>query len=157
MAGPAMGLSWFANAANSINTYQNLKGEASAYEANANILEGNATQAASESALAQDKHAKGARQQLSAQRAAQGQAGVNGGTALESYLQSFANAAQDNLDIGYRGANESINYLNQARLARYYGKTARANASNSAFSTAIGGAANTLSLGSNYFGGINAK
>lgn len=155
MAGTAaLVLSLVGTAAQVASTVQQGRAQGRAYEAQASVDEQNAKMKAKETSLNEDTLRRKQRQDLARIAGAQNEAGLVGGTAFGSYLNSFKNAEQDALNLRYEGMSQVQNYKNSAMLNRAYGKQARSNARSSAWATGITGAASSLiSAGkTGYFG-----
>ncbi|MBO4674989.1 MAG: hypothetical protein J5601_02750 [Elusimicrobiaceae bacterium] len=145
MAGTtALVLSLVGTAAQIAGQMQQGRAQGRAYEAQASVDDANWRNKAKETSLNEDTLRRKQRQDLAKIAGAQNEAGLVGGTAFGSYMQSLKNAEQDALNLRYEGMSQVQNYKNSAMLNRAYGKQARLNARNSAWATGITGAASSL-------------
>lgn len=149
MAGAALGLTLLSTGLSMAQQYQQGRSEKAAYEAQARADENNARAVALETSINEDTVRRQNRQKLAAIRAEQSQAGLVGGTATGSYLQSFLNAERDALNLRYRGNSQWQNYMNSASLNRAYGKNAWRNAKWGIAATGVTGAAKSFFAGAN--------
>lgn len=106
------------------SSYNGGKATERAYEAQAAQDEANARAKALETSINEDTLRREKRQELARMLAAQGEAGLEGGTATGAYMSSFRNAEQDAMNLRYQGMSQWANYKNQAALNRFYGKQA---------------------------------
>lgn len=143
----AVVLSLAATAAQVAGQLQQGRAQQRAYEAQANVDELNTGNQARETSLNEDTLRKQNRQQIAKIAGAQAEAGLVGGTATGSYMQSLKNAEQDALNLRYQGLTQWQNYKNSAILNRAYGAQARSNANTQAFVTGLGGLAQTFAWG----------
>ena len=111
-------------AAAGVSAYQTGKAQKKAYQAQAEQDEANARQKALETSINEDTARRQGRAKLANMLAAQGEAGLEGGTATTSYMSSFRNVEQDVMNLRYQGMSQWANYKNQAALNRFYGKQA---------------------------------
>ncbi len=137
--------------------YKQGRAQEKAYNANAQINEENANNAALATSINEDTQRKANRQKLSRMAAAQGEAGLVGGTALKSYLESYENAEADALNIRYQGLSQWQNYKNQAKMDRYYGKASASAGKAGAVTALVKGAANMLTYGAANYGWFTPK
>lgn len=122
--------------------------ESQAYTRSAEINDINAQTAAIETAHNENIARRQLRQQLSAQLAAQGEAGISGSSfANLSMLQSAGSGESDVLNIRLKGLAEAENYRNKAALDRFSATNARSSSKLSAITELFGGAASALSMG----------
>jgi hypothetical protein len=147
MAGTVTAVMLAATAAQVASTLQQGRAQGRAYAAQSSVDEQNAERKAIETSLNEDTLRRKQRQDLAKIAGAQSEAGLVGGTATGSYLNSLKNAEQDALNLRYEGMSQVQNYKNSAMLNRAYGKQARTNARTSAWVQGIGGAAQALAFG----------
>jgi len=160
MAGTTAFIMAATTAAQVLSTLQQGKAQERAYNLQAGIDEINAKNQAIETSMNEDTLRKQNRQKLAKIATAQGEAGLVGGTATNSYMQSAINAEQDALNLRYAGMSQWQNYKNSAAFNRAYAKTSRSNAKTSALMQGLAGAAQVLAFGGprGVFGdGIAAK
>ncbi|MBQ4493058.1 MAG: hypothetical protein II972_00415 [Elusimicrobiaceae bacterium] len=143
----SMALMGVATAAEVASTIQQGKAQERAYNLQADIDEQNAERSAKEASLNEDTLRRQNRQKLAKIAGAQSEAGLSGGTATGSYLQSAMNAEQDALNLRYQGLSAWQNYKNNAAYNRAYAKISRKNALTSAYTQGLTGAAQILAFG----------
>lgn len=147
--GVGLGLTLLSTAMTTAAQYQQGRAQEAAYQAQANIDEQNAKNTALETSLNEDTLRKQNRQNLAKILAAQGEAGLSGGTASNAYLQSFKNAEQDALNLRYQGATQWQNYKNSASMNRYYGRNAKRTGTWGALASGISGTTGAFLTGAN--------
>jgi len=123
------------------------RAEGRAYETQAKVNEINADNQARDTSLNEDTKRRQNRLEMAKIAGAQAEAGLVGGTATGSYMQSLKNAEQDALNLRYQGMSQWQNYKNSAMFNRAYGAQARSNARTSAFTTGFGGLAQAFAWG----------
>ena len=128
------------------SAYQGGKAQERAYNAQAEQDEANARAKALETSINEDALRKERRAKLARMSAAQGEAGLEGGTATGAYMSSFINAEQDAMNLRYQGMSQWANYKNQAALNRFYGKQAFKQGQIGAWTAGLGGLAQMGSL-----------
>ena len=106
-------------AAAGVSAYQTGKAQKKAYQAQAEQDEANARQKALETSINEDTARRQGRAKLANMLAAQGEAGLEGGTATTSYMSGFRNVEQDVMNLRYQGMSQWANYKNQAALNRW--------------------------------------
>lgn len=120
-----------ATVAQGYQSYQQGKQEKKAYDTNAEILRRNAAQKRLETSINEDMQRSENRRRISAARAAMGEAGIlDSATSIGVLGQMAADAEQNVLNYRFAGESEAQNYLTQAMMQNYYGKTAKANGRN---------------------------
>lgn len=147
MAGATVAIMAVSTALQMASTIQQGKAQERAYNLQADLDEQNAQIKAKETSLNEDTLRKQNRQKLARIAGAQAEAGLVGGTATGSYLQSAMNAEQDALNLRYSGLSAWQNYKNNALYNRAYAKVAKKNALNSAYTQGLTGAASILAYG----------
>lgn len=128
-------------------SYQGGKAQQKMYNAQAKLDEQNARNAALEASYNEDLQRRENRQRLSRVLAAQGEAGLVGGTATNAYLQSVQNAENDALMIRQQGLSAWQNYKNQAAMNRFNAKQAYQTGKANAFAQLASGATQTFFQG----------
>ena len=123
--------------------------QAAAAEYNAAVSQNQATQAFAAGAERENIQRRQAAQQLSSQRAAFAESGLdpNSGSALEIQLQSTRNAELDALQTRYEGILSGQNYEQQAALGVYEGGVLRASGRNAQGASYLTAAGNLLAGG----------
>ena len=106
------------------SSYQSGKAQERAYNAQAEQDEANARVKAMETSINEDTLRRQKRAELARMSAAQGEAGLEGGTATTAYMSSFRNAEQNAMNLRYQGMSQWAAYKNQAALNRFYGRQA---------------------------------
>ena len=147
MAGATVAIMAVSTALQMASTYQQGKAQERAYNLQADLDEQNAQRQAKETSLNEDTLRRQNRQKLAKIAGAQSEAGLSGGTATGSYLQSAMEAEQDALNLRYQGLSAWQNYKNNAAYNRAYAKVSKKNALNSAFTQGLTGAAQILAFG----------
>lgn len=144
-----------ATVAQGYQSYQEGKQQKKAYDTNADILRRNAAQKRLETSINEDTQRSENRRRVSAARAAMSEAGIlNSATSTGVLGQMAADAEQNVLNYRYAGESEARNYMNQAAMQNYYGKTAKANGKNafkmSFLNSGINGISTYLSAGGTF-------
>ena len=99
-----------------------------------------------ETSINEDTARKQHRANLARMSAAQSEAGLEGGTATTSYMDSVRNSEQDVMNLRYQGMSQWQNYKNQAALNRFYGKQAFKQGQLGAWTAGLSGAAQMGSM-----------
>ncbi|MBQ8678065.1 MAG: hypothetical protein IJ529_06315 [Alphaproteobacteria bacterium] len=120
-----------ATLAEGYSQYQQGKAEKKAYDMNADILRQNAARKRVETSLNEDIVRSQNRKQLAKARAAFGEAGMITSATTTGVLGQMAGEQEQNaFNLRYAGESEAANYMNQAALQDYYGRSAKANGKN---------------------------
>lgn len=129
--------------------------QAAAAEYNAAVAQNQATQAFAAGAERENIQRRQAAQQLSEQRAAFAQSGLDpsSGSALDVQLQSARNAELDALQTRYEGILTGQNYQQQAALGVYEGGVLRASGRAAQRTSYVTAAGNLLSGAASAYGG----
>ena len=111
--------------------YREGKDQQKAYDKNADILRQNAARKRLETSLNEDMLRQENRKQASKARAAFAEAGMATSATTSGVLgQMGAEMEQNVLNQRYAGETEAVNYMNQAAMQNYYGKSAAAQGRN---------------------------
>lgn len=157
MAGAAIALMAGSTVLNMVNAYQQGKAQKKALNRQAEIDGQNAASTALQTSINSDALRSQKRAELAEQRAAMGQAGLDGGTAEGIYMQGFKNTLQDAASYDYNGLTQWANYKNQAALNRYNAKQAFKAGQYGMITGGISGAAKTLAFAGNAYGWWGGK
>lgn len=120
-----------ATMAGGYSSYRQGKELQKAYDKNADILRQNAAKKRLETSLNEDIIRSENRQKMSKARAAFAEAGMATSATTSGVLgQMGADQENNALLTRYQGETEAVNYMNQARMQNYYGKSAAAQGRN---------------------------
>lgn len=120
-----------ATVAGGYSSYRQGKELQKAYDKNADILRQNAAKKRLETSLNEDIIRSQNRQKMSKARAAFAEAGMATSATTSGVLgQMGADQENNALLTRYQGETEAVNYMNQARMQNYYGKSAAAQGRN---------------------------